>query len=166
MRTLVSCPLPLKTITLTVALFAAGIAVAQDTSRVKPAPAHTRRPVAKKKSASKPKTAARPVATSKAAARGRSSKSSKTKKPVAARRSTQQQPTPERYKEIQQALAGHGYFNGAVDGNWGADSIESLKRFQRDQNLTDDGKLGSLSLIALGLGPKRPDANVDKPTQQ
>jgi hypothetical protein len=33
--------------------------------------------------------------------------------------------------------------------------VEALKRFQADQNLTPDGKLGSLSLIALGLGPKR-----------
>jgi hypothetical protein len=30
-----------------------------------------------------------------------------------------------------------------------------LKRFQSDQSLTPDGKLGALSLIALGLGPKR-----------
>jgi hypothetical protein len=30
-----------------------------------------------------------------------------------------------------------------------------LRRFQREQNLGDDGKIGSLSLIALGLGPKR-----------
>jgi hypothetical protein len=33
--------------------------------------------------------------------------------------------------------------------------VDALKRFQRDQNIGDDGKLGSLSLIALGLGPKR-----------
>lgn len=33
--------------------------------------------------------------------------------------------------------------------------MEALKRFQSDQNLTQDGKLGSLSLIAMGLGPKR-----------
>jgi hypothetical protein len=38
---------------------------------------------------------------------------------------------------------------------WGQDSIEALKRFQADQNLAADGKLTSLSLIALGLGPKR-----------
>ncbi len=74
---------------------------------------------------------------------------------VAARRSSQQQPTTDRYREIQQALADKGYFAGQPDGNWGADSIESLKRFQHDQNLTEDGKIGSLSLIALGLGPKR-----------
>jgi peptidoglycan hydrolase-like protein with peptidoglycan-binding domain len=57
--------------------------------------------------------------------------------------------------EIQQALASHGFFNGEVNGTWGPDSIEALKRFQESQNLTVDGKLGSRSLIALGLGPKR-----------
>ncbi len=33
--------------------------------------------------------------------------------------------------------------------------MDALKRFQHDQNLVEDGKIGSLSLIALGLGPKR-----------
>lgn len=33
--------------------------------------------------------------------------------------------------------------------------MDALKRFQHDQNLTEDGKIGSVSLIALGLGPKR-----------
>ena len=73
---------------------------------------------------------------------------------AATRRSYQQQPTPERYKEIQQALADRGYFNGQVDGNWGAESVDALKRFQHEQNLTEDGKIGSLSLIALGLGTR------------
>jgi len=77
------------------------------------------------------------------------------KKTVVARRLAQQQPTPERYKEIQQALAQKGYFHGPVDGVWGADSTDALKRFQREQNLEEDGKIGSLSLIALGLGPQR-----------
>lgn len=77
------------------------------------------------------------------------------KKPPVVRRVAQQQPTPERYKEIQQALADKGYFHGPVDGTWGADSTDALKRFQREQNLEDDGKIGSLSLIALGLGPPR-----------
>ena len=77
------------------------------------------------------------------------------KKTAVVRRVAQQQPTPERYKEIQQALADKGYFHGPVDGVWGADSTEALKRFQRAQNLEEDGKIGSLSLIALGLGPLR-----------
>ncbi|MGD1094673.1 MAG: peptidoglycan-binding domain-containing protein [Bryobacteraceae bacterium] len=84
------------------------------------------------------------------------------KKPVAAapHRSAQQQPTQERYKEIQTALTERGYFSGTPDGTWGPESSEALKRFQRDQNLTDDGKIGSLSLIALGLGPKRMSAGL------
>ena len=84
-------------------------------------------------------------------------KKSTTAKTTAARyrRSTQKEPAPERYKEIQQSLADKGYFAGTANGAWGSDSVEALKRFQRDQNIGDDGKLGSLSLIALGLGPKR-----------
>lgn len=70
--------------------------------------------------------------------------------------STQQgQPAPERYKEIQQSLAEKGYYKGDVNGQWGAESTSALKRFQSEQNLASDGKLNSLSLIALGLGPKR-----------
>ena len=76
-----------------------------------------------------------------------------TPRPV--RTPVQYQPTSERYREIQLALAGKGYFKGAPDGVWGADSVDALKRFQKDQNLTDDGKLSSLSLIAMGLGPQR-----------
>ena len=79
------------------------------------------------------------------------------------RRSTQVQPTPDRYKEIQQALSEKGYFAGPADGNWGPDSIDAMKRFQHDQNLTEDGKIGSLSLIALGLGPKRDAAPAVTP---
>jgi hypothetical protein len=37
--------------------------------------------------------------------------------------------------------------------------MDALKRFQHDQNLIEDGKVGSLSLIALGLGPKRGTAD-------
>ena len=70
-------------------------------------------------------------------------------------RSYQQAPTPERYQEIQQALAKKGYFQGEASGKWGTDSTDALKRFQAEQNLTPDGKINSLSLIALGLGPKR-----------
>jgi len=62
------------------------------------------------------------------------------------------QPTQQRYREIQQALSDKGFFAGPVDGNWGPDSIDALKHFQKDRDLVDDGKIGSLSLIALGLG--------------
>ena len=83
----------------------------------------------------------------------------KKKAPVVARRP--QQPTAERLKEIQQALASKGYFTAEPDGTWGPASIEALKRFQHDQKLVEDGKIGSLSLIALGLGPKREPPAVE-----
>ncbi|MCS7024522.1 MAG: peptidoglycan-binding protein [Bryobacteraceae bacterium] len=67
----------------------------------------------------------------------------------------QQQPTPERYREIQQALIDRGYLQGEATGHWNQDCTEALRRFQRDQKLEASGKLDSLSLIALGLGPKR-----------
>ncbi len=75
------------------------------------------------------------------------------------RRSGQQAPSQERYTEIEQALQLRGYLEDA-DGKWDKDSVEALKRFQRDQSLKDDGKIGALSLIALGLGPKRTTTTV------
>jgi len=93
---------------------------------------------------------------SKSSSSGKSRSSSKSRavhpKPV--RRSYQQAPTPDRYKEIQQALIDKGYFKGSADGKWGQDSVEALKQFQAEQNLEPDGKIGSLSIIALGLGHK------------
>jgi peptidoglycan hydrolase-like protein with peptidoglycan-binding domain len=79
------------------------------------------------------------------------------------RRSSQQAPTTDRYKEIQHALAGKGYLHGEPNGEWGVESTDALKRFQADQNLTPDGKLNSLSLIAMGLGPKRMTAQSHPP---
>jgi hypothetical protein len=67
----------------------------------------------------------------------------------------QMQPTQERHREIQQALVQKGYLHTDPSGNWDAESADAMKRFQRDQNLEADGKISSLSLIALGLGPKR-----------
>jgi hypothetical protein len=78
----------------------------------------------------------------------------KGKKSHGSARSYQQAPAPDRYREIQQALASKGYFQGEVNGQWGADSVDALKRFQASQNLASDGKISSLSLMALGLGPR------------
>lgn len=73
---------------------------------------------------------------------------------VVHRSSYQTHPTPERYKQIQQALTDKGFFKGNVNGVWGADSVDALQRFQTAQKLPSDGKLDALTLIALGLGPK------------
>ena len=63
-------------------------------------------------------------------------------------------PDPDRYTEIQRALAEKGYFKGEPNGEWGDDSNDAMRRFQADQKIDDDGKIDSLSLIALGLGPR------------
>ena len=68
--------------------------------------------------------------------------------------SYQLHPDPERYQQIQQALADKGYFKGQVNGQWGDDSVDALKRFQADQKLEADGKINALSLRGLGLGPR------------
>jgi peptidoglycan hydrolase-like protein with peptidoglycan-binding domain len=107
-----------------------------------------------KKSVSKSVTA-KSAAGRPAASKAASKTGTKSRRTVARRPPTQQQPSVDRYKEIQQALADKGYFQGPVDGAWNPGSVEALKRFQKDQNLDPDGKIGSLSLIALGLGPKR-----------
>ena len=107
-----------------------------------------------KKSVSK-SAATKSAASRSAASRTASKSGTKSRRTVARRPPSQQQPTTDRYKEIQQALADKGYFQGPVDGAWNTGSVEALKRFQKDQNLDPDGKIGSLSLIALGLGPKR-----------
>lgn len=69
-------------------------------------------------------------------------------------RSRQLAPTPERYREIQQALIDKGYLTAEATGRWDQASIDALRRFQQEQKLEPTGKINSLSLIALGLGPK------------
>jgi hypothetical protein len=75
-----------------------------------------------------------------------------------ARRYTAQQfsPTPDRYREIQDALAAKGYLKTPSTGVWDHDSVDAMQRFQQDQNLEPTGKLTARSLGALGLGPKPP----------
>jgi len=69
-------------------------------------------------------------------------------------RTRQLAPNPDRYKEIQRALAAKGYLKAAPSGVWDNESADALRHFQQDQDLEPTGKLNSMSLIALGLGPK------------
>lgn len=99
----------------------------------------------------------RPPSAKKSAPRSAAAKtpSKGVKSRAVARRSTQQAPTPERYTEIKQALADKGYYRGPINGKWDPGATEALKSFQEDQRLANNGKLTSVSIIALGLGPKR-----------
>ncbi len=73
------------------------------------------------------------------------------------------QPSADRYKEIQAALASKGYLQGTPTGQWDQASQDAMRRFQKDQNLEPSGKLDSLSLIALGLGPKHENSAGSTP---
>ena len=88
--------------------------------------------------------------------RGRAGRYSARSAPKAASwRNRQMAPTSDRYREIQEALASKGYLKSTPTGSWDADSQDALKRFQADQKIEQTGKLNSLSLIALGLGPAK-----------
>jgi uncharacterized protein (UPF0333 family) len=76
------------------------------------------------------------------------------KAPVASWRTHQQNPTPDRYKEIQQALVDKGYLKSEPTGVWDSESIDAMQRFQTDQKMTPTGKINAPSLIGLGLGAK------------
>lgn len=78
-------------------------------------------------------------------------------------RARQLQPTPDRYREIQQALASKGYLKSEPSGTWDQESMDAMRRFQQDQNINASGKIDSLTLIALGLGPKRPTGTPAPP---
>jgi Putative peptidoglycan binding domain len=85
-------------------------------------------------------------------------------KPAVNWRNRQLQPSQDRYKEIQEALASKGYLPpDQATGAWDQNSTGALKQFQTAQNLDASGKINALSLIALGLGPKHEAAPAPVP---
>ena len=118
------------------------------------------------KKASAKKTTAKKSA-SKSPARKTASKSggkSSPRRKAVTWRNRQTAPTPDRYRQIQSALAAKGYLSPQdATGVWNQTSIDALKKFQREQNIDSSGKINSLSIIALGLGPKRETAPVKPP---
>ena len=78
-------------------------------------------------------------------------------------RTRQAAPTADRYREIQEALAARGYLSSEeANGTWGPSSADALKKFQAEQTLESTGRIDSLSLIALGLGPKHDSSTVSR----
>jgi Putative peptidoglycan binding domain len=102
------------------------------------------------KTAASKKTSAKTAASSKKSTKTGAKTGAKT---AAAWHPRQATPTPERYKEIQQALVTKGYLKSEPNGVWDAQSIDALRQFQTDQKLSVTGRISSASLIALGLGP-------------
>ena len=132
------------------------------------APTHKPVPVRKTAPATVRKTsvsssAARPVAVKRPVTGATATARRSSKAPVVRTtwRTRQTMPTADRYREIQEALAARGYLASEdANGTWGPSSTEALKRFQAEQSLESSGKIDSLSLIALGLGPKHDSAAV------
>lgn len=113
--------------------------------------------VQKRTSATSRKTAgsAKAYTRARTTARTKSSRNRRAARSAPARNYGQTTPTPDRYREIQQALIERGYLKGEASGKWDAESVDAMRRFQQDQNIETSGQLDSLSLIALGLGPRR-----------
>jgi hypothetical protein len=96
------------------------------------------------------------TSTKKSTAKTTASKKSKKGAPKGVTwRNRQTAPAPERYKEIQDALVAKGFLKPEdANGTWGPTSVDALRQFQASQSIEANGKINSLSLIALGLGPK------------
>jgi peptidoglycan hydrolase-like protein with peptidoglycan-binding domain len=160
--------------TLTVAVAASMIwlsMAAAQTKKKSSAPAAKKAAVSTKSNSAKKAPARSTTSRSTTARKGTSNRKAASKKPIARRpavtwRNRQTVPSPDRYREIQSALAARGFLASEdATGNWNQASTDALKRFQQEQNLDATGKVNSLSLIALGLGPKR-DAAVVVPKAQ
>jgi peptidoglycan hydrolase-like protein with peptidoglycan-binding domain len=130
----------------TFALIAATLLVTLCAFGATPVTTHKKKATAKKTTAKKGSTTA---ASHKKGAPGKKAASTTW-------RNRQMAPSSERYHEIQDALVAKGYLNREdANGTWNQNSVDALKRFQSEQSLDASGKINSLSLIALGLGPKR-----------
>lgn len=59
--------------------------------------------------------------------------------------------TGEQVRVIQTKLKNWGYYDGAVDGVFGSQTVQAVKYFQRKNGLTADGIVGPATLRALGM---------------
>jgi peptidoglycan hydrolase-like protein with peptidoglycan-binding domain len=61
---------------------------------------------------------------------------------------------PAAVQSVQARLRGLGFYNGSVDGVWGAGTQEAIERFQQGRGLQPNGQLNPVTLNAMGLGPE------------
>ena len=59
--------------------------------------------------------------------------------------------TGEAVRTIQSKLKNWGYYDGAVDGIYGSQTVRAVKYFQRTNGLKEDGIVGAQTLKALGM---------------
>ncbi len=61
--------------------------------------------------------------------------------------------SPERVRQIQQALASAGYFHEKPDGIWGPVTSDAMRHYQEANGFTPTGLPEAKPLMKLGLGP-------------
>lgn len=57
----------------------------------------------------------------------------------------------EEVRQIQSKLKSWGFYTGSIDGVYGSQTVEAVKKFQRKNGLTADGVAGEKTLAALGI---------------
>ena len=62
-------------------------------------------------------------------------------------------------KTVQKKLKNWGYYSGAVDGIYGAQTTAAVKYFQRKNNLVVDGIAGPKTLSAMGISSGSSSSN-------
>ncbi len=70
----------------------------------------------------------------------------------------------EEVKKIQEKLKAWGYYSGSVDGIYGSQTFEAVKKFQRKNNLSVDGIAGQKTLAALGITSGGNSSNKNQTT--
>jgi N-acetylmuramoyl-L-alanine amidase len=55
----------------------------------------------------------------------------------------------DKVKQLQTWLTDYGYYSGAVDGNFGADTDKAVKQFQLEASIQVDGKVGKETQTAM-----------------
>jgi peptidoglycan hydrolase-like protein with peptidoglycan-binding domain len=56
-------------------------------------------------------------------------------------------------RAIQARLRQLGFYNGAIDGEWGPGSMAGVQRFQQTHGLPADGRLNGATVQAMGIDP-------------
>jgi peptidoglycan hydrolase-like protein with peptidoglycan-binding domain len=91
-------------------------------------------------------------------------KRKKGKKKAKATARGQKAPTPDRIKEIQDALSREGALEGKPSGKWDDATIAAMKKYQGDQGLNPTGKIDAVTLEKLGLGSDTAGKGAPIPT--
>jgi lysozyme family protein len=65
-------------------------------------------------------------------------------------------------RDAQQVLKDKGLYTGMVDGIYGPKTRSAVRAFQKQQNLTADGRLGPETLSSLGVKEAAPTTEFEK----